>query len=84
MKRLKYYFGSLLVMAIVISGNLILTNSSTAGVLNRKGTWKKVHQESMAGTVLTTYDHCKWSIWKSECSSANGGETKNKEVYRLL
>ena len=84
MKNKKYYLGSLLIAILFVSGLFLQSNAVEAGAFNRKGTWKKQFEESVGGKVLTTYDQCKWSLWKSECSSAGEGDKRNEEVFTLL
>ena len=80
----KYDFIRLLVAVAFLFLCMVLPNhQADAGLFNRQGTWKEQIQESIGGSQLTIWEECKWSIWKSECSSAGDGETRNERVYTL-
>ena len=81
--RKRLVLSSMFLFVFVLASIGLSTSEAHAGLVNRKGTWKEEYEESVGGKILTTRDRCKWSIWKSECSSAGDGETKDEKVYTL-
>jgi hypothetical protein len=82
MKKYKYTkLPAVAVFFLLVIG--LPQEQAEAGLFNRQGTWKEQIQESIGGYQLTIWEECKWSIWKSDCSSAGDGETRNERVYTL-
>lgn len=83
MMRKKSVIKMSLVSLLVVFAIAIIPHTTEAGLFNRQGTWKVQYEESLGGRDLLRYEECKWSIWKSECSSEGDGERRNEENYRL-